>query len=81
MKKICLIARQEISNCSKHEVYNDKDLECLEGIRYGKLKHIDDSINPLSIADDLKREFEHDNTGWYAVRYSIRFEDGSEIEI
>lgn len=52
-----------------------------DGIRYGKPKYIDDNINPLSVADDLKLEFENDNVGWYADRYSIRFEDGSEIEI
>lgn len=53
----------------------------MDGIRYGKPKYIDDNINPLSVADDLKLEFENDNVGWYAARYSIRFEDGSEIEI
>lgn len=81
MKKIYLVARQNIYSDAKHELHNDTSLECLDGIRYGKSKYIDDNIKPLSIASDLKLEFENDNVGWYADRYSIRFEDGSEIEI
>ena len=81
MKKIYLVARQNVHSVAKHELHDDKGLECLDGIRYGKPKYIDDNINPLSVADDLKLEFENDNVEWYAAKYSIRFEDGSEIEI
>ena len=81
MKKIYLVDRQNVHSVAKHELHDDEGLECLDGIRYGKPKYIDDNINPFSVADDLKLEFENDNVGWYAARYSIRFEDGSEIEI
>ena len=64
MKKIYLVARQNLHSVAKHELHDDKGLECLDGIRYGKPKHIDDNINPLSVADDLKLEFENDNVGW-----------------
>ena len=80
-KRFISLLRQNVHSVAKHELHDDKGLECLDGIRYGKPKYIDDNINPLSVADDLKLEFENDNVGWYADRYSIRFEDGSEIEI
>lgn len=79
MKKIQLVARQNIisTNGSYHD---DKGLYALDGIRYGKIKEIEDDVDPLARWHQLRREFENDNPDWSASRYSILFEDGSEIE-
>lgn len=80
MKKICLIARQNIINANGGGYHNDEGRRALDGIRYGAVKDIEDDVNPLSIWHQLRQEFEVDNPGWRVDSYSIRLEDGSEIE-
>ena len=80
MKKICLVARQNILNANGGGYHNDEGRYALDGIRYGAVKEIEDDVNPLSIWHQLRQEFEVDNPGWRVNSYSIRFEDGSEIE-
>ena len=80
MKKICLVARQNIINANGGGYHNDEGRYALDGIRYGAVKEIEDDVNPLSIWHQLRQEFETDNPGWRVNSYSIRFEDGSEIE-
>lgn len=80
MKKICLVARQNILNANGGGYHNDEGRYALDGIRYGAVKEIEDNVNPLSIWHQLRQEFETDNPGWRVNSYSIRFEDGSEIE-
>ena len=80
MKKICLVARQNIINANGSGYHNDEGRRALDGIRYGAVKEIEDNVNPLSIWHQLRQEFETDNPGWRVDSYSIRLEDGSEIE-
>ena len=80
MKKICLVARQNILNANGGGYHNDEGRYALDGIRYGAVKEIEDDVNPLSIWHQLRQEFEVDNPGWRVNSYSIRFEGGSEIE-
>ena len=80
MKKICLVARQNIINANGGGYHNDEGRRALDGIRYGAVKEIEDNVNPLSIWHQLRQEFEVDNPGWRVDSYSIRLEDGSEIE-
>lgn len=80
MKKIQLVARQNIIDASRDYIHNDEGRRALDGIRFGTEKEIDDAIHPLSIWHNLKQEFENNNPDWKADCYSIRFEDGSEIE-
>lgn len=80
MKKICLVARQNIKKPNGGGYHNDEGRYALDGIRYGAVKEIEDDVNPLSIWHQLRQEFETDNPGWRVNSYSIRFEDGSEIE-
>lgn len=81
MKKICLIARQNVYTGVEHKIMDDYGLKAVDGIRYGKEKLINDNYTLSSIVNDLKHEFEKENPKWTADKYSIRFEDGSEIEI
>lgn len=80
MKKICLVARQNIINANGGGYHNDEGRRALDGIRYGAVKEIEDNVNPLSIWHRLRQEFEVDNPGWRVDSYFIRLEDGSEIE-
>ena len=80
MKKICLVARQNIKKPNGGGYHNDEGRYALDGIRYGAVKEIEDDVDPLSIWHQLRQEFETDNPGWRVNSYSIRFEDGSEIE-
>ena len=80
MKKICLVARQNILNANGGGYHNDEGRRALDGIRYGAVKEIEDNVNPLSIWHQLRQEFEVDNPGWRVDSYFIRLEDGSEIE-
>lgn len=80
MKKICLVAKQNIKKPNGGGYHNDEGRYALDGIRYGAVKEIEDDVNPLSILHQLRQEFETDNPGWRVNSYSIRFEDGSEIE-
>ncbi len=80
MKKICLVARQNIINANGGGYHNDEGRRALNGIRYGAVKKIEDNVNLLSIWHQLRQEFETDNPGWRVDSYSIRLEDGSEIE-
>ncbi len=80
MKKICLVARQNIINANGGGYHNDEGRRALDGIRYGAVKEIEDNVNPLSIWHQLRQEFETDNPGWRVDSYFIRLEDGSEIE-
>lgn len=80
MKKIFLVARQNIINTNGGGYHNDEGRRALDGIRYGAVKEIEDNVNPLSIWHQLRQEFEVDNPGWRVDSYFIRLEDGSEIE-
>ena len=80
MKKICLVARQNIKKPNGGGYHNDEGRYALDGIRYGAVKEIEDNVNPLSIWHQLRQEFEVDNPGWRVDSYFIRLEDGSEIE-
>ena len=80
MKKICLVARQNIKKPNGGGYHNDEGRRALDGIRYGAVKEIEDNVNPLSIWHQLRQEFETDNPGWRVDSYFIRLEDGSEIE-
>ena len=80
MKKICLVARQNIKKPNGGGYHNDEGRYALDGIRYGAVKEIEDDVNPLSIWHQLRQKFETDNPDWRVNSYSIRFEDGSEIE-
>ena len=80
MKKSQLVARQNIIAASRDYIHNDEGRRALDGIRFGTVKEIDDAIDPLSIWHNLKQEFENNNPDWRVDSYSIRFEDGSEIE-
>ena len=79
MKKICLVARQNIYKDSTH-LHDDNGLRALNGIKYGKVHEIEDNEDPLNIWHSLRLEFKKENPTFHADRYSIRFEDGHEIE-
>lgn len=79
MKKICLVARQNIYKDSTH-LHDDNGLRALNGIKYGKVHEIEDNEDPLSIWHSLRLEFKKENPTFHADRYFIRFEDGHEIE-
>ena len=79
MKKICLVARQDIYKDSTH-LHDDNGLRALNGIKYGKVHEIEDNEDPLNIWHSLRLEFKKENPTFHADRYFIRFEDGHEIE-
>ena len=79
MKKICLVARQNIYKDSTH-LHDDNGLRALNGIKYGKVHEIEDNEDPLNIWHSLRLEFKKANPTFHADRYFIRFEDGHEIE-
>lgn len=79
MKKICLVARQNIYKDSTH-LHDDNGLRALNGIKYGKVHEIEDNEDPLNIWHLLRLEFKKENPTFHADRYFIRFEDGHEIE-
>ena len=79
MKKICLVARQNIYKDSTH-LHDDNGLRALNGIKYGKVHEIEDNEDPLNIWHSLRLEFKKENPTFHADRYFIRFEDGHEIE-
>lgn len=80
MKKIVLVARQDIKSTSTFRTHDDTGRIALDGIRYGKAREIADNVDPLAIWHELKQEFEKANPRYRVDRYSIRFEDGSEID-
>ena len=80
MKKIVLVARQDIIDSSLKRIHDDTGRMALDGIRYGKIKEIEDNVDPMSIRHELRKEFEHDNPNYRVDRYAIRFEDGHEID-
>ena len=43
MKKICLIARQNVYTGVEHKIMDDYGLKAVDGIRYGKEKLINDN--------------------------------------
>lgn len=53
MKKICLIARQNVYTGVEHKIMDDYGLKAVDGIRYGKEKLINDNYTLSSIANDL----------------------------
>ena len=79
MRKICLVARQNIYKGSTH-LHDDNGLRALNGIKYGKVHEIEDNEDPLNIWHSLRLEFKKENPTFHADRYFIRFEDGHEIE-
>lgn len=79
MRKICLVARQNIYKDSTH-LHDDNGLRALNGIKYGKVHEIEDNEDPLNIWHSLRLEFKKENPTFHADRYFIRFEDGHEIE-
>lgn len=79
MRKICLVARQNIYKDSTH-LHDDNGLRALNGIKYGKVHEIEDNEDPLNIWHSLRLEFKKANPTFHADRYFIRFEDGHEIE-
>ena len=79
MKKICLVARQNIYKDSTH-LHDDNGLRALNGIKYGKVHEIEDNEDPLNIWHSLRLEFKKENPTFHADRYFIRFDDGHEIE-
>lgn len=78
--KICIVARQDIINPNDFNYHNDVGLMALDGIRFGKVKEVENEKEALSSFEDLKMNFISENSGWRADRYFIRFEDGHEIE-
>lgn len=72
MKKICLVARQNIKKPNGGGYHNDEGRYALDGIRYGAVKEIEDDVNPSSLWDQLLDEFENDNPDWIADSYSIQ---------
>ena len=80
MKKIVLVARQDIIDSSLKRIHDDTGRMALDGIRYGKIKEIEDNVDPMSIRHELRKEFVHDNPNYRVDRYAIRFEDGHEID-
>ena len=79
MQKVVLVGRKNIY-ASQNRIHDDEGLRALDGILFGKVKEINDPIDPLSIWHDMKREFEKDHPDFHADRYSIRFEDGHEVD-
>ena len=80
MKKIQLVARQNIINPSTHQFHDDQGRRALDGIRYGKIKEVEDNVDPMSIRYELRKEFKRDNPNYRVDSYAIRFEDGHEID-
>lgn len=80
MKKIQLVARQDIINPYTHRVHDDCGRTALDGIWYGRVKRIEDNDNPIDLWEGMRREFEEENPNYKTDRYSIRFEDGHEID-
>ena len=80
MKKIVLVARQDIIDSSLKHVHDDTGRMALDGIRYGKVHEISDNTDPMTYWHELRKEFEHDNPNYRVDRYAIRFEDGHEID-
>ena len=54
MKKICLVARQNIYKDSTH-LHDDNGLRALNGIKYGKVHEIEDNEDPLNIWNSRRR--------------------------
>ena len=80
MKKIVLVARQDIIDSSLKHIHDDTGRIALDGIRYGKVHEISDNTDPMTYWHELRKEFEHDNPNYRVDRYAIRFEDGHEID-
>ena len=80
MKKIVLVARQDVINPSTHRIHDDKGLFALDGIRYGQVHEIEDHINPETLGRDLIKDFRKANPDYRVDRFSIRLENGTEIE-
>lgn len=80
MKKIVLVARQDIIDPSLKRIHDDTGRMALDGIRYGKVHEISDNTDPMTYWHELRKEFEHDNPNYRVDRYAIRLEDGREIE-
>ena len=80
MKKIVLVARQDIIDSSLKRIHDDTGRMALDGIRYGKVHEISDNTDPMTYWHELRKEFEHDNPNYRVDRYAIRFEDGHEID-
>lgn len=81
MKKICLIARQDILTPAGDRFHDDEGRRALDGIRNGREKEIADQADLMAMVNQLCLEFERENPGWRADHYAIRFEDGREIEV
>lgn len=71
MKKIKLVARQDIIDHSTGRIHNDEGLLALDGIRYGKATKIGDNVDPQTVLHQLVQEFYNDNPNWRADRYSL----------
>ena len=65
MKKICLVARQNIYKDSTH-LHDDNGLRALNGIKYGKVHEIEDNEDPLNIWHSLRLEFKKENPTFHA---------------
>lgn len=80
MKKIVLVGRQDIIKPKTMKVHDDMGLRAVNGILFGQARSIEDSVDPLTLWHDMKREFEQEHPNFRADRYTIRLEDGREIE-
>lgn len=80
MKKIVLVARQDIIDPSLKRIHDDTGRMALDGIRYGKVHEISDNTDPMTYWHELRKEFERDNPNYRVDSYAIRFEDGHEID-
>lgn len=71
MKKVALVARQNIVNPMTGRVHDDTGLRALDGIRYGKMRVVEDHFDSHEVMKNLIQEFEADNGDfcncWYAL--------------
>ena len=80
MKKIVLVARKNIINPSTQRIHNDLGLKALDGIQYGRPRQLQDDVDPLTLWNEMRREFEAENPNFRADRYAIQLENGQELD-
>ena len=79
MQRIYLVARERIIS-HRNEIHSDDlSLGALNGIKYGPVRIVPDSVDPLDLFDELEQEFTALNPTFHARAFSICLENGREI--
>lgn len=72
MKRVFLIARQNITNPNTRTIHSDEGLKSLGGYMEGRIREVPDNYNTHALADDMIAEFEEMHPDFFADCFEIK---------